>query len=214
MPLIVQLSLDTDLQSVLERDLRKFGSINHLLTDALLVAGKGQNDGVCARLKFLVKRGGSKLVIEDIGWRIAVRSGAAAAAADMYQVDLPPRFGPRVACIRKGSNIAEMLGQIQAQKVQNAERPKRLDLSILILPGPLPHCLVLTNQEDAGDRTIVPFSSLFPSLPVGLPKHHAEFEELVLNEIRSNFNREQPEKSQPGKRYQAEPFLTELRFSN
>jgi len=117
--------------------LRKFGSLDHVLTDALLGAAKGKNEGVCAKLKFIVKHGRSKPVIEDIGWRVAVRSGAAAVAADMYQVDLPPRHGPRVACVRKGSNIAAMLGQIQAQKVQNAERKKRLDLSILILPGPL-----------------------------------------------------------------------------
>lgn len=122
---------------------------------------------------------------EPSGWRVAMGSGSSAIAADIYTMqggaDPGSQKPPRLACVRKGPNIAAMMRAI-AMILANDPR-ESLDLPggsfvIRLLNSPELFTDSLWLEPETGDSTdlrIVPYHTIISDFPLMRAYSQADF---------------------------------------
>ncbi len=156
-----------------------FTSADQALQDALLAAASGEGNvwQVFTLLLPDVLIGGSGLEGADRGgWRVAARSGSHVIAADIYTGNTVARTRPyplaagtpRLACIRKGEEISNLLTSIQRltdPPLVDEIPAQTFSLQLLLLPGLVTDSLWLRPQNSAaGPSYIVPYKTLIKGL--------------------------------------------------
>ena len=124
------------------------------------------------------------------GWRIAVRNGDGALAADIYTMARrgknPLGAGtPRIACIREGQEIEDLLQTIDdlSNSPLSGQLPSvAFDIHLLIMPGLFTDALLLEPQKPgSASKYVVPFHTLVDDIQL----NHAYTEQELIALLRS-----------------------------
>jgi hypothetical protein len=102
------------------------------------------------------------------GWRIAVANGGAAIAGDVYTMARGgkqplPAGAPRLACIRQGQEVTNMLqtiADLSAPTLADQLPAEPFNVQLLIMPGLYTDALWLQPQTGTTPSYIVPFHTL------------------------------------------------------
>jgi hypothetical protein len=120
------------------------------------------------------------------GWRVAVRAGATALAADIYSMarggkNNLDRGTPRLACIRQGAEVVTLLQAIAALSAppladQLPSGP--CEIRLLVMPGLFTDALWVKPQNPGLPDAFVPFYTLVENITVKSP--YSEQDLIVL----------------------------------
>jgi hypothetical protein len=147
---------------------RPFKSADAILRQTLLQATHGQTVSTLGVPDVL--SGGKGLNgAKSAGWRVAVSNRGAAVAADIYTMQRGGKYplpdgAPRLACIRQGPEVDNMLQtitSITAPSLAGQLPAEPFNVQLLIMPGLFTDALLLQPQNPGSTAPfIIPFHTL------------------------------------------------------
>jgi len=147
---------------------RSFRSADPVLQQALLQATQGLKVFTLG-IPDVLSGGGGLQAAKLSGWRIAVADGGAAIAGDIYTMARGgkqplPEGSPRLACIRQGQEVTNMLqtiADLSAPALAGQLPAEPFNVQLLIMPGLYTDALWLRPQNPGPTPSfIVPFHTL------------------------------------------------------
>jgi|HubBroStandDraft_6_1064221.scaffolds.fasta_scaffold97109_2 hypothetical protein len=147
---------------------RSFNSADAIMRQTLLQETHGQTVFTLGVPDVL--SGGKGLSgAKSSGWRVAVSNGGAAIAADIYTMERGGKYplpvgAPRLACIRQGPEVDNMLQtitSITAPSLAGQLPAEPFNVQLLIMPGLFTDALLLQPQNSGSTASfIIPFHTL------------------------------------------------------
>lgn len=158
-----------------------------LLLNAAAGTG-GERLGVFTLGASAVLAGGSLLTRAKFGgWRIAAGAGGSAAAADIYTMErkgpVPiPEGEPRLACVRIGPQIGNLLRAIEVVPAAAAGEPQMsgdYKLHLVLMPQLFSEALYLESETPSSAHWVFPYYTLIRNLSVRTLYAEATFVDKV-----------------------------------